>query len=143
SFQISPDPTDLAAEQIAGVLQAAQQAAKRIVDTAQDRMQAQLTEMDRQRRQLDTETRELTTWRDQVRSLVGSLSSDVDAFRDSLGEIPHRLSQAFAPMAERIPALQKEMADLVGALGSASSLFPSPPSPEERPRTQTEQGAPR
>ena len=48
--------------------------------------------------------------------LVGT----ADNGRSALEEIPQRISEAFALVADRVPAIQQDLAELAGALGPAS-----------------------
>jgi hypothetical protein len=123
----------LAGEQIASILAAAQEAAQRIVDQARARVDDQVAELSRQRRQAELAAKELTAWREQARSMLDSLASEIEQVRVGLAEVPGRLAQAFAPLGERIPAIQKDMADLARSLRS-TGLIPSPQSPEDQQR---------
>jgi predicted nucleic acid-binding Zn-ribbon protein len=123
----------VAGEQIALILAAAQEAAQRIVDQAQAGVDQQMADLSRRRRQAEDEASELAAWRDQVRSMLDSLSSDIEEVRVGLAEIPGRLAEAFAPLGERIPGIQKDMADLARALRS-TGLSPNPESPEDHQR---------
>jgi hypothetical protein len=123
----------VAGQEIAGVLLAAEQAARRIVERAQESAREQLAELSRRGQELEVEARRLAAWREQVGSVVQPMAAEIEGFRTELAEIPQRLSQVFASVAQHVPSIQKELAELVAALGS-SSVSLAQESPEERER---------
>ena len=58
------------------------------------------------------------------------MAAEIEEFRTGLEEIPQLLSEAFAPLAQRIPVMQRDIAALAGALGAPVS--PPQASPEDR-----------
>ena len=117
----APDLTSvLAGEEIAGVLQAAEQAARRIVERAQESAQMQLADMRQQRSDLEEHAAQLAAWREQLTAVIRPMAAEIEVFRSALEEIPQRISEAFALVADRVPAIQQDLADLARALGPAS-----------------------
>ena len=117
----APDLTSvLAGEEIAGVLQAAEQAARRIVERAQESAQMQLADMRKQRSDLEDHAAQLAAWREQLSAVIRPMAAEIEAFRSSLEEIPQRISEAFALVADRVPAIQQDLAELTRALGPVS-----------------------
>jgi hypothetical protein len=120
-----------AGEEIVGVLRAAEDAARRMVERAKATADQQMADVVRRRQELDAEAARLSAWREQVGAVIRSMASEIEVFKAGLEEIPQRLSEAFAPLAQRIPSMQQDIAALAGALGGAS-LAPNPESPEDR-----------
>ena len=117
----APDLTSvLAGEEIAGVLQAAEQAARRIVERAQESAQMQLADMRLQRSDLEDHAAQLAAWREQLTAVIRPMAAEIEVFRSALEEIPQRISEAFALVADRVPAIQQDLAELARALGPAS-----------------------
>ena len=117
----APDLTSvLAGEEIAGVLQAAEQAARRIVERAQESAQMQLADMRQQRSDLEDHAAQLAAWREQLTAVIRPMAAEIEVFRSALEEIPQRISEAFALVADRVPAIQQDLAELARALGPAS-----------------------
>ena len=117
----APDLTSvLAGEEIAGVLQAAEQAARRIVERAQESAQVQLADMRQQRSDLEAHAAQLAVWREQLTAVIRPMAAEIEVFRSALEEIPQRISEAFTLVADRVPAIQQDLAELARALGSAS-----------------------
>jgi hypothetical protein len=117
----APDLTSvLAGEEITGVLQAAEQAARRIVERAQESAQMQLADMRKQRSELEDHAAQLAAWREQLSAVIRPMAAEIEAFRSSLEEIPQRISEAFALVADRVPAIQQDLAELGRALGPVS-----------------------
>src|SRR6266705_2378214 len=131
---VSADLTAAAAgEEITSVLLAAEQAARRIVERAQETARQQMAEVGRQRRQLEDDAGRLAAWREQVASVIPPMAKEIEEFRVRLEEIPQRLSQAFALLAERVPSIQQDLEELASGLGS-SGPFPTHGSREEQQR---------
>jgi hypothetical protein len=117
----APDLTSvLAGEEIAGVLQAAEHAARRIVERAQESAQMQLADMRQQRIDLENHAAQLAAWREQLTAVIRPMAAEIEVFRSALEEIPQRISEAFALVADRVPAIQQDLAELARALGPAS-----------------------
>jgi cell division septum initiation protein DivIVA len=137
---IGPGPTSeegasdltaaFASEEIVGVLRAAEEAARRMVERAKATADEQLADVTRRRQELDADAARISAWRQQVGSVVRSMAAEIDEFRAGLEEIPQLLSEAFAPLAQRIPIMQKDIAALAGALGAP--VAPTQASPEDR-----------
>jgi len=118
----------VAGQEIAGVLLAAEQAARRIVERAHESAREQLAELNRRSKELEAEAGRLAAWREQVGSVVQPMAAEIEGFRAELAEIPQRLSQVFASVAQHVPAIQQELTELAAALGS-SSISPAQESP--------------
>ena len=117
----APDLTSiLAGEEITGVLQAAEQAARRIVERAQESAQMQLADVRQQRIDLEDHAAQLAAWREQLTAVIRPMAAEIEVFRSALEEIPQRISEAFALVADRVPAIQQDLAELARALGPAS-----------------------
>jgi|SRR5438552_704909 len=119
-----------AGEEIAGVLRAAQEAAQRMLERAKAAAESQMADAARRRQELLDEAAHVSAMREEVSSVVRSMASEIDEFRAGVEDIPRLLSEAFAPLAERIPAMQRDLAALAGALGAP--LAPTQTTSEER-----------
>jgi hypothetical protein len=132
-----PGSSDLTAaaagEEITSVLLAAEQAARRIVERAQETARQQMAEVGRQRRQLEDDAVRLAAWREQIASVIPPMAKEIEEFRVRLEDIPQRLSQAFALLAERVPSIQQDLEELASGLGSSAPLS-TQGSREERQR---------
>jgi len=127
----SPDLTaSLAGDEIAGVLRAAEDAARRMIERAKATADQHLSDVARRRQELEAEAAKMSAWRQQVSAVVRSMAAEIEEFRTGLEEIPQLLSEAFAPLAQRIPVMQRDIAALAGALGAPVS--PPQASPEDR-----------
>lgn len=128
-----PDLTSvLAGEEITGVLQAAEQAARRIVERAQESAQMQLADMRQQRSDLEDHAAQLAAWREQLSAVIRPMAAEIESFRSTLEEIPQRISEAFALVADRVPAIQQDLAELARALGPVSSGSAQEPGDQAR-----------
>src|SRR5438552_10107658 len=100
----------VAGQEIASVLLAAEQAARRIVERAQEGAREQLAELSRRWQELEAEASRMAAWREQVGSVVQPMAAEIEGFRIELAEIPQRLSQVFASVAQHVPSIRQELA---------------------------------
>jgi hypothetical protein len=120
----------LAGEEIVGVLRAAEDAARRMIERAKATADQQLADVARRREELEAEAARIGEWRRQVGAVVQSMAAEIEEFRSGVEEIPQLLSEAFAPLAQRIPSIQNDIAALAGALGTP--ITTPQPSTEDR-----------
>lgn len=110
-----PSPQSVA-EQLNSLLLSADGAARRIVEEAEARAKGQLAEAEQRIRGMEAETARMTTWSQQTEQMVQALSSAVGEFRRDVEAIPQRITDALNPLATHVPALVRQMEDLMGAL---------------------------
>jgi cell division septum initiation protein DivIVA len=111
-------------EELAGILAAAEQSASRIVERARTSTEQQIVESNRLWRDVQGEVSRFGVWRDQVEPAIRRAQSKVEGVRDLVDDVPERIRQALAPMADAIAAIEADMAELTSALTPPLLLTP-------------------
>jgi hypothetical protein len=102
--------------ELAGILAAAEESAARIVERARSSTQRQIMESNRLWREVRAEVARFASWRDQVEPVIRQVQSKVDNVGELVDDVPARIRQALAPMADAISSIDADMSELASAL---------------------------
>ncbi|MDP8957165.1 MAG: hypothetical protein M3N24_09450 [Actinomycetota bacterium] len=125
-----PEATSSFSEELAGILAAAEESAAGIVERARITTERQITESTRLWREVEAEVTRFSSWREQIEPVIRRIASKVDDVRARIEEVPERIREALAPMADSISSLDSDMAELAAA--STPPLLLKPSGLEER-----------
>jgi hypothetical protein len=120
-----PEVTSSFSEELAGILAAAEESAAGIVERARVTTERQITESTRLWREVEAEVARFSSWREQVEPVIRRIASKVDDVRVRIEEVPERIREALAPMADGISSLDADMAELAAATTPPLLLKPS------------------
>jgi len=112
-------------EELGSILNAAEESAARIVERAHESTEHQITESNRLWREVQAELARFVAWREQVDPLIHGIQTRVHDVRGTVEEVPERIRQALAPMADAISSLDGELGDLASAWNPPLLLTPS------------------
>lgn len=125
---VSPETIDLTnrflTDEIQGILAAAEESANRIVERARSTTQHQIAQSNRLWREVQAEVSRFATWREQVEPVIRSVQSKVESVRVHIDEVPERIRQALAPMADSISNVDADLAELASASSPPLLLTP-------------------
>jgi hypothetical protein len=102
-------------DEIQGILAAAEESAARIVERARATTQHQIAQSNRLWREVQAEVSRFATWREQVEPVIRSVQAKVESVRGQIEEVPDRIRQALAPMADTISSVDADLAELAAA----------------------------
>ncbi|HEX8099088.1 MAG TPA: hypothetical protein VF660_02675, partial [Actinomycetota bacterium] len=125
-----PEVTSSFSEELAGILAAAEESAAGIVERARSTTDRQITESTRLWREVEAEVSRFASWREEVEPVIRRIASKVDDVRVRIEEVPERIREALAPMADSISTLDADMAELAAA--TTPPLLLKPTGLEER-----------
>ena len=125
-----PEVTSSFSEELAGILAAAEESAAGIVERARSTTDRQITESTRLWREVEAEVARFASWREEVEPVIRRIASKVDDVRVRIEEVPERIREALAPMADSISTLDADMAELAAA--TTPPLLLKPTGLEER-----------
>lgn len=120
-----PEVTSSFSEELAGILAAAEESAAGIVERARITTERQITESTRLWREVEAEVTRFSSWREQIEPVIRRIASKVDDVRTRIEEVPERIREALAPMADSISSLDSDMAELAAASTPPLLLKPS------------------
>ena len=120
-----PEATSSFSEELAGILAAAEESAAGIVERARITTERQITESTRLWREVEAEVSRFASWREQVEPVIRRIAGKVDDVRTRIEEVPERIREALAPMADAISSLDSDMAELAAATTPPLLLKPS------------------
>ncbi len=120
-----PEVTSSFSEELAGILAAAEESAAGIVERARITTERQITESTRLWREVEAEVARFSSWREQIEPVIQRIASKVDDVRARIEEVPERIREALAPMADSISSLDSDMAELAAASTPPLLLKPS------------------
>jgi hypothetical protein len=120
-----PEVTSSFSEELAGILAAAEESAAGIVERARVTTERQITESTRLWREVEAEVTRFSSWREQIEPVIRRIASKVDDVRTRIEEVPERIRDALAPMADSISSLDSDMAELAAASTPPLLLKPS------------------
>ncbi|HEX2089841.1 MAG TPA: hypothetical protein VHI54_07950 [Actinomycetota bacterium] len=120
-----PEATSSFSEELAGILAAAEESAAGIVERARITTERQITESTRLWREVEAEVTRFSSWREQIEPVIRRIASKVDDVRTRIEEVPERIREALAPMADSISSLDSDMAELAAASTPPLLLKPS------------------
>lgn len=110
-----PAPADAgptAAEELSSVVEAAEQALARVLDSARVRAEAELREAERSRREIREDVERLAAWRERLAPLVAAVRASIDETRLRAVGISDGVRDAVDPITEAIGALSDRLAAL-------------------------------
>jgi hypothetical protein len=102
-------------DEIQGILAAAEESSARIVERARATTQHQIAQSNRLWREVQAEVSRFATWREQVDPVIRSVKAKVESVRSQIDEVPERIRQALAPMADSISSVDADLAELASA----------------------------
>jgi hypothetical protein len=115
----------LVSDELAGLLAAAEESAARIIDRARAATEHQLARSDRVWQQVQTEVSKFVTWRQGVEPVISAVQFKVEGVRELIEQVPERIREALAPMAESISLIDADLAELATASTPPLLLTPS------------------
>jgi phage shock protein A len=126
---LAPPPRDdvtsrFVTEELAGILSAAEESASRIVERARTSTERQIEESNRLWRDVQAEVSRFGVWRNQVEPAIRKAHAKVESVRELVDDVPDRIREALAPMADAIAAIEGDMAELTSALTPPLLLTP-------------------
>jgi hypothetical protein len=125
---VSPETADITnrflTEELAGILAAAEESAARIVERARATTQRQIARSNRVWRDVQAEVSRFAAWRQEVEPLIRSVQAKVEGVRSEIEEVPERIRQALAPMADSISSVDADLAELSAASNPPLLLAP-------------------
>jgi archaellum component FlaC len=127
-------------QDLAGILRAAEESAARIVERAQESTERQIQESNRLWQEVQSELSRFAAWREHVDPLIQSVQARIHEVKASVEDVPERIRQALAPMADAISSIDTDLGDLSSAWNPPLLLTPSSleaegdtEAPEDRP----------
>jgi chromosome segregation ATPase len=125
------DPPSIAGvgEEVTRVLRSAEESAELIIERARATAGRQTIESERQWRDLQASLARFATWREEVERLVDDLKARIADVRQQIADIPDRVRNAFAPLADSAAAADASLADLTADLNLP--LLPLPAAPAQ------------
>ncbi|MGH2811314.1 MAG: hypothetical protein ACRDI1_01195, partial [Actinomycetota bacterium] len=111
-------------EELSGILSAAEESASRIVERARATTQRQIARSNRVWREVQAEVARFASWREEVEPVIRAVQSKVEGVRAEIEEVPERIRQALAPMADSISSIDGDLADLAAACNPPLLLAP-------------------
>ncbi|MGH2573403.1 MAG: hypothetical protein ACRDGU_07980 [Actinomycetota bacterium] len=146
---VSPEASDMTSrlitEEIAGVLNAAEESAARILERARAESEQQSAQSHRLWEEVQAEVARLASWREGVDPVIRTVLTKVEGIRARIEEMPERIREALAPMADSISGIDGDLAELAEACSPPLLLTPSKLEPEGEgaPEWESEDGASR
>jgi chromosome segregation ATPase len=101
--------------EIGPLIAAAQDAAQRIVNDAQTSMNEQLARADMAQSDLKAQVQDIAAWHQRVGPLIESVRARMAETRSRIDEVPDRLSQALAPLAELVGSMGDQLEALMAS----------------------------
>jgi hypothetical protein len=111
-------------DEIQGILAAAEESAARIVERARATTQHQIAQSNRLWREVQAEVSRFATWREQVEPVIRSVQAKVERVRAHIEDVPDRIREALAPMADTISTVDADLAELAAASSPPLLLTP-------------------
>jgi chromosome segregation ATPase len=115
--------TQIVTAEIAPLLAAAQEAAARVVEDAQQTMNEQLARADGARSELAAQVEDIVAWHQRVDPLFGAIRARMAQTRDRIDDVPNRIAEALAPLAELVGSMSDQLETLLSA--SSPPVFSS------------------
>jgi predicted nucleic acid-binding Zn-ribbon protein len=126
SSQSSTDITNrFLTEELKGILSAAEESAARILERARATSEHQIAQSNRLWREVQAELARFAAWREQVEPIIRSVHAKVEGVRGQIEEVPEKIRQALAPMADSISMIDSDLAELASASTPPLLLTPS------------------
>lgn len=118
-FGAEPGPsitTRFLNEELATILGAAEESATRIIERARQATQQQVAEAERVWREAQSQISRFASWRERVDPALRSAQSKIEDARTRIDEVPERIRQALAPLADAIALLDGNLADVTSTV---------------------------
>jgi hypothetical protein len=112
-------------DELAQILRAAEESAGRIVERARTTTEQQIEESNRLWHDVQAEVARFAAWRDEVEPVIHAVQSKVDDVRTYIDEVPERIREALAPVADSISSIDGDLADLAARATPPLLLTPS------------------
>lgn len=129
SSMVSQETTDITnrflTEELTAILAAAEESAGRIVERARATTQRQIGRSNKVWREVQAEVSRFAAWRQEVEPVIRSVQAKVEGVRSEIDEVPERIRQALAPMADAISSIDADLAELASASNPPLLLTPS------------------
>jgi chromosome segregation ATPase len=104
--------TSFVVEELTRIMSAAQEGAARIIDRAAASAREQIARSTEVRQGIQAEVSRLATWRHAMEPAVGNVRSRLDGIRVQIEEIPERIKQALAPLADALSSIDESLNEL-------------------------------
>ncbi len=108
----SADAGPTAAEELSAVIEAAEQALGRVLDSARVRAEAELREAERARREIREDVERLAAWRERLAPLVRAVRTSIDETQLRAVKVGDGVRDAVDPVTESLQALSDRLAVL-------------------------------
>jgi predicted nucleic acid-binding Zn-ribbon protein len=112
-------------EEIAGVLNAAEESAARILERARVQSEQQIGKSSRLWEEVRAEVARLASWREGIEPVIQTVMTKVEGIRSQIEDVPERIREALAPMADSISGIDSDLAELAEACSPPLLLAPS------------------
>ena len=130
SSQASDITNRFLTEELKGILSAAEESAARILERARATSEHQIAQSNRLWREVQAELARFASWREQVEPIIRSVHAKVEGVRTQIEDVPEKIRQALAPMADSISMIDSDLAELASASTPPLLLTPSGLDPE-------------
>jgi hypothetical protein len=121
----------LVTDELAGILGAAEESAARIIERARTTTERQLERSNKLWRDVQSEVERFAEWRAGIEPVIRTVQSKVEGVRSLIEEVPERIRDALAPMAESISSIDGDLSALATACTPPLLLTPSGLEPSE------------
>ena len=99
--------------------------AARILERARATSEHQVAQSNRLWREVQAELARFSAWREQVDPIIRSVHAKVEGVRTQIEDVPEKIRQALAPMADSISMIDSDLAELSSASTPPLLLTPS------------------
>jgi uncharacterized membrane protein len=117
----SPSASSAMVQELARVLNAAEEGAARIIHQAAVTAQEHIARSTKAWKELQAEASKVDAWRQAMGPVIGTVRSRLGDVRARIDEIPTRIQEALAPLAVAMSSIQQSLSDL-SSLGRSLSL---------------------
>jgi predicted nucleic acid-binding Zn-ribbon protein len=128
-------------EEIAGVLSAAEESASRILERARVQSEQQIAKSSRLWEEVRAEVTRLGSWREGIEPVIQTVMTKVEGIRSQIEDVPERIREALAPMADSISGIDSDLAELAEACSPPLLLAPSELEPGDGEGSSAWEGA--
>jgi len=104
-------------DELRPILQAAEQAAAKIVERAEDESRQRSADLDALQARVTQQVTQLETWRQQVDPVIRSLQVKVNEIHQQIEKVPELIRQALDPVAAALSSLDPALSELVAVSG--------------------------
>jgi predicted nuclease with TOPRIM domain len=112
-------------EELATILQAAEESAARIVERASSVTQQQVAESERMWREAQAQVSRFAAWRDRVDPILEGAAAKIEEVRGRIEDVPEQIRQALAPLADSIASLDGDLTDVSATTSPPLLVAPS------------------